>query len=140
MRGGSSSCAIIAALLLAGSAHAAPASERDRMYAAKGAEQQAYFTARLARLAEAIDRHKRTGALPRGPATFMRQDLDRVWSEMDRIIEQDGRLRPQQQASCAAMLSRVERRLLAADLRRRMVPMPLRVSRRRVTPESRAAF
>lgn len=134
--------AIIAglALTLAGPARAGPDSERERMYASIGAAQEAYFTKRLNQLAKTIFARERSGALPHGPASLMRQDLERVWIEMNRILDLNGRLRPQQYASCAMMLSKVDRRLASVDLQRRPTQNLLPVSRQTAIPASRAAF
>ena len=130
---------IIATLYFAGQADAGPDLARDRMYAATGARQQAYFVERLKRLAAAIDRSRGRGAIARTPAMFMRQDLDRVWQELNRILALDGRLRAQQYASCAAMLSRIERRLIEAGSQRGTAPIATGVSRRTAGPASPAA-
>lgn len=134
--------AISAALCLAGPAHADADQDhaRDRTFAMVGAGQQAYFIARLERLSDAIDEGERSRAVARGPAAFMRQDLDRVWLELNRILRLDGRLRAQQYASCDAMLSKIDRRLIAASLQRKPAPIPARLNRRTAGPASRAAF
>ena len=66
---------------------------------------------RIERLAAAIERRLSNGSLPAGRATFMMQDLQRVSTEIDRIVAVQGTLKPGEVTSCRLMLDRVARRL-----------------------------
>jgi hypothetical protein len=91
---------------------------RDRETAMSGDRQQAAFATRLERMADAIDRRRRDGVLSAGQADFMRQDLDRVWWGVTRTVRDSGALTPHEQATYAAMLRRVDLRIVRADARR----------------------
>ncbi len=76
-----------------------------------GQLQQSQFSRRLTRMAAAIDRAERSNRIANGPATFMRQDLDRIWSGVTTGIAQQGALTQPEYASYQAMLDRVAARL-----------------------------
>ncbi|MCU6453566.1 hypothetical protein LPN01_05715 [Sphingomonas sp. A2-49] len=97
---------------------AAPAAAVDRATVPGGDRQRAYFLERLTRMADQIERQAGAGALGRGQAAFLRQDLDRVWLGVTDDIRRAGRLTEGQRGSYAAMLRRVDLRLIRAEARR----------------------
>lgn len=95
---------------------AAPPGGRGAMI--DGDRQQALFARRLEDLSQRIDRQQRAGLLSTGQATFMQQDLTRVWDGIGAILRRSPSLSPQEQASYGAMVRRVEMRLIQAEARR----------------------
>jgi hypothetical protein len=83
-----------------------------------GERQRQYFLARLGATADRIDRQEDVQSISHGQAAFMRQDLDRVWLGVCDDIRRAGELTGLAQASYAAMLRRVDLRLIQAGTRR----------------------
>ena len=111
-----------------------PSAARAPAPVARMAQYRAYFARELTELRRRIDRQERIGLLRNGPATFMREDLTRIWIDLDRLAGRGAGLSPQEYASYRAMLRRVERRLGPEGL-----PPPRPLSRRTEAPAFRAA-
>ena len=112
----------------------APSVPRQLAQATRMAEHQAYFARQLTALRRRIDRQERIGLLRSGPATFMREDLTRIWVDLDQLAYRGAALSPQEYASYCAMLRRVERRLAPER-----TPPPRPLSRRTAAPAFRVA-